>query len=52
MWIKLVIGAVAGLLVGHWVAPGYAVWTLIGIIIGALVEFLMKNNSETKSETE
>lgn len=52
MWIKLVIGAVAGLLVGHWVAPGYAVWTVIGIIIGALVDFLMKNNSVTETEAD
>jgi len=38
MWIKLVLGAAAGLVIGHWAAPGYAAWVLLGIALGALVD--------------
>ncbi len=50
MWVKLVIGAIAGLVVGHWVTPGYAVWALIGIILGALVDLVMRTQGKKYTE--
>lgn len=38
MWWKLAVGAVAGLIVGHFVTPGYALWVVVGIVAGYLVE--------------
>lgn len=38
MWIKLAIGAIVGLVVGYFVAPGYALWVVVGILAGYLVE--------------
>lgn len=38
MWIKLLAGAVLGFIVGHFVAPGYPLWVILGIIAGYLLE--------------
>jgi|GEM_PF-1083449 len=38
MWWKLAVGAVAGLVVGHFVAPGYWLWVVVGVVAGYLVE--------------
>lgn len=38
MWWKLAAGAVAGLVVGHFVVPGYWLWVVIGVIAGYLAE--------------
>jgi len=40
MWIKLAAGAVAGLILGYFFPPGYAVWVVAGIVAGYLVELL------------
>lgn len=32
MWLKLAIGAIIGLIVGHFVAPGYSFWLIIGVL--------------------
>ncbi len=51
MWVKLVIGAVAGLIIGHFVTPGYALWVVLGIIFGYLVDLgLGKKAKEQESE--
>jgi|BioPla2DNA2_1021312.scaffolds.fasta_scaffold196355_2 uncharacterized membrane protein YeaQ/YmgE (transglycosylase-associated protein family) len=52
MWYKLVIGAVAGLIAGHWVAPGYAAWVLLGMILGALTDVVIKSFFKSKQQTE
>lgn len=52
MWLKILIGAVAGLIVGHWVEPGYAVWVLIGIIVGALLDVLLQKRSQSTKEQQ
>lgn len=49
MWVKLVIGAIAGLIIGHWVAPGYAVWAITGIILGGLVELVVRMQTKKQS---
>ena len=36
MWWKLLVGGILGLLVGHYVAPGYWLWVIIGLILGYL----------------
>lgn len=38
MWWKLAAGAVVGLVVGHFVVPGYALWLVVGVVAGYLVE--------------
>ncbi len=50
MWVKIIIGAIAGLIIGHWISPGYAVWALIGIIIGALLDLVMKTQFNKETE--
>ncbi len=47
MWIKLVIGAIAGLVVGHFVTPGYALWVLLGIILGYIVDIFTNPAEKT-----
>lgn len=49
MWLKLAIGAVVGLVVGHFVPPGYALWVILGIVVGYLVElWVTKDKTEQK----
>lgn len=50
MWIKLIIGALAGLVVGHFVTPGYALWVVVGIIVGFLADLLTKKLARTNLE--
>lgn len=38
MWWKLLVGGILGLLVGHYVTPGYWLWVVIGLILGYLVQ--------------
>ncbi|HHT36876.1 MAG: hypothetical protein ACE3NC_03640 [Candidatus Wallacebacter cryptica] len=52
MWVKIVIGAIVGLVVGHWVPPGYAVWVLIGIILGALLDFTAARYFKKEKQSE
>lgn len=56
MWIKILIGAIAGLVVGHFVTPGYALWVIVGIILGFIVELaskkLRKSDEEKQVEKE
>lgn len=42
MWPKVAIGAVAGLLVGHFVEPGYALWVVLGVAGGYGVDWWTK----------
>lgn len=32
VWLKLAIGAVVGLVVGHFVSPGYWLWLIVGVL--------------------
>lgn len=48
MWWKLAIGAVVGLIVGHFVAPGYALWVVVGIVVGYLVEAYSQRQKRQK----
>jgi len=51
MWIKLVIGAIAGLIAGHWVTPGYAAWVLIGMLLGALTDVVFNTFFKNRDQT-
>lgn len=52
MWIKLAIGAIVGLILGHFLAPGYALWVVLGIIGGYLAEvWLKKRQKEQEVDT-
>ncbi|NLJ75238.1 MAG: hypothetical protein GX331_09640 [Firmicutes bacterium] len=46
MWIKIAVGAVLGLIVGHFVPPGYALWVVLGVIGGYLVELLVGKKAD------
>ncbi len=49
MWIKLAIGAIVGLVLGYFLAPGYALWVVVGIVAGYLVElFTQRRKSKQK----
>ena len=48
MWIKLVLGAIIGLIIGHFVTPGYAVWVIIGLVAGFIVEYVQNAIKQTK----
>ncbi|HOB08084.1 MAG: hypothetical protein WAP20_05255 [Limnochordia bacterium] len=50
MWVKLVIGAALGLIVGHWVAPGYAAWVLLGMALGALTDIVINRMRRKKCQ--
>lgn len=52
MWIKLAIGAIIGLIVGYFVPPGYALWVVLGVVGGYLVELFMGRKANgNKSES-
>lgn len=52
MWIKLAIGAIVGLVLGNFLAPGYAFWVVLGIIAGYVTEtWLKKRNKAEQTET-
>ncbi|NMB23982.1 MAG: hypothetical protein GX986_00445 [Firmicutes bacterium] len=36
MWWKLLVGGILGLLVGNYVAPGYWLWVIVGLVLGYL----------------
>ncbi len=38
MWLKIAIGAVVGLTIGSFVAPGYTLWVAVGALAGYGVE--------------
>lgn len=38
MWWKIALGAAAGLVVGHFVVPGYWLWVVAGIVLGYAAE--------------
>lgn len=48
MWWKLLIGLVLGLIVGNYVAPGYWLWALIGLILGYLADLCTKRRASGK----
>lgn len=51
MWIKLAIGAIVGLILGYFLAPGYALWVVVGIVAGYLVElFTQRRKSKQKAQ--
>lgn len=52
MWVKILVGAVAGLIVGHWVEPGYAIWVVVGIILGVVVDLIMKAQVNKKTSEQ
>lgn len=52
VWLKIIIGAAAGLIVGHWVPPGYAVWALIGVVLGALADIVLNRYLKKEKEQE
>ncbi|HHV93346.1 MAG TPA: hypothetical protein GXX47_02275 [Firmicutes bacterium] len=47
MWWKLLIGAVIGLAIGHFAAPGYWFWVVIGLIAGCLAELWAKRRESS-----
>jgi len=38
MWTKLALGALIGLVLGYFLAPGYGLWVVLGVIGGYLAE--------------
>lgn len=55
MWINLVVGAILGLVVGHFAPPGYALWVIIGLVAGYLVHLWQasqKENQEKKDQDQ
>lgn len=38
MWVRMAIGAVAGLAAGHFLATGYALWIVLGVTGGYAAE--------------
>lgn len=46
MWWRLLIGGILGLLVGHYLAPGYWLWVIIGLILGYLVDVWTERQSK------
>lgn len=36
VWWKLLVGGILGLLVGQYVAPGYWLWVIVGLVLGYL----------------
>ena len=51
MWIKLAIGAIVGLVLGYFLPPGYALWVVVGIVAGYLVELLtQRRKSKQKAQ--
>lgn len=46
MWIKLAIGAIVGLVLGHFLAPGYGLWVVLGIIGGYVVDVILKKREK------
>lgn len=49
MWWKLAAGAVLGLVIGHFVAPGYALWIVVGIVAGYLVEAIQQRKKRREA---
>ncbi|NLJ80376.1 MAG: hypothetical protein GX335_05065 [Firmicutes bacterium] len=49
MWIKLAGGAILGFIAGHFVAPGYSFWVVIGVIAGYLLELGMTRDRAKKA---
>jgi len=46
MWWKVGAGAVAGLVVGYFVAPGYALWVVVGVVVGYLAHILLERKGK------
>jgi len=51
MWWKLLIGAIVGLLVGHFVTPGYWLWVIVGLVAGYLAELWAQRGENTGQTT-
>lgn len=49
MWWKLAAGAVLGLVVGHFVVPGYALWVVVGLVLGYLAEIYAQRRAKEKA---
>lgn len=50
MWWKLAAGAVLGLVVGHFVVPGYALWVVVGLVLGYGAEVLAQRKKEKQAQ--
>lgn len=45
MWARMAVGALVGLAVGHFLAPGYAMWLTVGVVAGYLAELWTERSS-------
>lgn len=52
MWIKLAVGAVVGLGLGHFFAPGYAFWVVLGVIAGYLADVWVNKRQKQRDEAK
>lgn len=50
MWARMAVGAVAGLVVGHFTRPGYALWLTAGITAGYAAELWAERSRERKQK--
>lgn len=50
MWGRMAIGAVVGLIVGHFIAPGYAPWLVIGVSLGYLTTVGLERAAQRRQE--
>lgn len=52
MWWKLAVGAVLGLVAGHFIAPGYALWVVVGLVLGYGAEVWSERRKKQKASAE
>lgn len=48
MWARMAIGALVGLVIGHFTQPGYAMWIVLGITAGYAAEVWAQRSLERK----
>lgn len=52
MWWRVAAGAVIGLIAGSFLPPGYALWVVLGIVGGYLVDLWLKRRPKGERELD